>query len=115
MGFNDIFNQLSLLKLAVYAPVSYILPSRLKKYEELYDTEVASGGKGKLKQADREKSLQALMTVQPAQAAGKLGRIVPPDAAELQKTTEALARSPPSSKPARPAPRCWRPDRSSED
>ena len=61
MGFNDIFAQLSLLKLAVYAPVSYILPSRLKKYEEAYDTKV--GGKGTFKQADREKSLQALMTV----------------------------------------------------
>ena len=61
IGFNEIFNQLSLLKLAVYAPVSYILPSRLKKYEEKYDTEV-EGGKGKLKQVDRERSLQALMT-----------------------------------------------------
>jgi len=61
MGFNDIFNHLTQLKLAVYAPVSYILPSRLKKYEEQYDTQVSSGG-GKLKQADREKSLQALMT-----------------------------------------------------
>ena len=61
MGFNEIFNQLSLLKLAVYAPVSYILTSRLPKYEDLYDTQVM-GGKGKLKQADREKSLQALMT-----------------------------------------------------
>lgn len=61
MGFNEIFEQLSLLKLAVYAPISYILPSRLKKYEEIYDTKV--GGKGTLRQADREKSLQALMTV----------------------------------------------------
>ncbi|SDE27211.1 helicase-related protein [Kordiimonas lacus] len=61
MGLNDIVGQLSLLKLCVYAPISYILPSRLAKYEELYDTEV-EGGKGKLRQADREKSLQALMT-----------------------------------------------------
>jgi hypothetical protein len=61
IGFNDIFNQLSILKLAVYAPISYILPSRLPKYEALYDTEVGSG-KTKFKQADREKSLQALMT-----------------------------------------------------
>ncbi len=61
MGFNDIFSQLSLLKLAVYAPISYILSSRLKKYEEIYDTQV-EGGKGKLKQIDRERSLQALMT-----------------------------------------------------
>jgi superfamily II DNA or RNA helicase len=62
IGFNEIFSQLSLMKLAVYAPISYILPSRLAKYEELYDTEMG-GGKGKFKQVDREKSLQALMTV----------------------------------------------------
>ena len=61
MNFNEIFAQLSRLVLAVYAPISYILPSRLKKYEDLYDTQV-EGGKGKLRQADREKSLQALMT-----------------------------------------------------
>ncbi|QPK62910.1 DEAD/DEAH box helicase family protein [Methylomonas sp. LL1] len=61
IGFNDIFNQLSILKLAVYAPISYILPSRLPKYEALYDTDVGSG-RSKFKQADREKSLQALMT-----------------------------------------------------
>ena len=62
MGFNEIFAQLSLLQLAVYAPISYILPSRLAKYEALYDTQV-QGGKGKLKQSDREKSLQALMII----------------------------------------------------
>lgn len=62
IGFNAIFNQLSLLKLCVFAPVSYILPSRLPKYEELYDTEV-KGGTGRFKQLDREQSLQALMTV----------------------------------------------------
>ncbi|MBP2030319.1 SNF2 family DNA or RNA helicase [Methanohalophilus levihalophilus] len=61
MGFNEIYEQLSLLKLSVYAPVNYILPSRLKIYEEIYDTAV-EGGKGKLRQADREKSLQSLMT-----------------------------------------------------
>ena len=61
IGFDDIFNNLSMLRLAVYAPISYILPSRLAKYEAIYDTEVG-GGKGKLKQADREISLQALMT-----------------------------------------------------
>lgn len=61
MGFNDIFAQLSVLKLAVYAPISYILPSRLRKYEEMYDTRT-EGGRGKLRQLDRERSLQALMT-----------------------------------------------------
>lgn len=60
-GFNEIFGDLSLLKLAVYAPISYILPSRLRKYEEMYDTHV-SGGSGKFRQVDREISLQALMT-----------------------------------------------------
>ena len=60
-GFNDIFERLSLLKLSVYAPISYVLASRRKKYEDLYDTQV-SGGKGTLKQSDRERSLQALMT-----------------------------------------------------
>ncbi len=61
IGFNEIFERLSAVKMSVYAPLSYILPSRLRKYEELYDTEVE--GKGKLRQADREKSLQTLMTV----------------------------------------------------
>lgn len=61
LSLNEIVGQLSLLKLAVYAPISYILPSRLAKYEELYDTQV-EGGKGKLKQVDRERSLKALMT-----------------------------------------------------
>jgi len=61
IGFDEIYRYLSTLKLAVYAPISYILPSRLRKYEEQYDTSVADG-KGKLSQADRERSLQSLMT-----------------------------------------------------
>lgn len=59
-SFNEIFEKLSRLKLSVYAPVSYILPSCMAKYAEMYDTKV---GSGTLRQADREKSLQALMTV----------------------------------------------------
>ncbi|RMB51780.1 SNF2 domain-containing protein [Sphingomonas sp. PP-CE-3A-406] len=61
LGLNEIFRSLSALRLAVYAPISYILQSRLRKYEEIYDTQV-EGGRGKLRQADRERSLQALMT-----------------------------------------------------
>lgn len=61
MGFNDIFKNLSSLKLAVYAPISYILPSRLRHYEELYDTEIEGGNR--FRQVDRERSLQALMTI----------------------------------------------------
>jgi len=30
-------------ELAVYAPIGYILPSRLRKYEEIYDTQVEGG------------------------------------------------------------------------
>jgi SNF2 family DNA or RNA helicase len=62
VGFNEIFDQLSLMKLVVYTPIKYIFPSRISKYEDLYDTDV-KGGLGKLKQADREQSLKALMTV----------------------------------------------------
>lgn len=59
--YKQIYTDLSLLKLSVYAPISYILPSRLRKYEELYDTQV-EGGKITLRQIDRERSLQSLMT-----------------------------------------------------
>ncbi|WP_345990444.1 helicase-related protein [Sulfurimonas sp. HSL1-2] len=61
IGFNGIFSELSLLKLSVYAPISYILPSRIEKYEAMYDTEL-QGGRSRFRQADREKSLVALMT-----------------------------------------------------
>jgi len=62
INFNDIFNQLVTVKMAIYAPFRYILASRLSKYEEMYDTKV-KGGLSRLKQSDRERSLQALMTV----------------------------------------------------
>jgi len=61
INLDNIYTQLTTLQLAVYAPVSYILPSRISKYEAIYDTDV-SRGSGKLKQIDRERSLQALMT-----------------------------------------------------
>ncbi len=61
IGFDEIFRRLSSLKLSVYAPTSYLLPSRRQKYEDLYDTEVASGST--LRQADRERSLLRLLTV----------------------------------------------------
>jgi SNF2 family DNA or RNA helicase len=60
LNFNEIYTGLSTLKLAFYAPVNYVLPSRLPQYEALYDTQM-EGGKSVLRQADREKSLQSLM------------------------------------------------------
>ena len=59
---NEIFLELQMISMAVYAPVKYILKSRIAKYEEMYDQDVREG-KGKLRQADREKSLQRLMTI----------------------------------------------------
>lgn len=60
--FNEIYAELVKVKQAVYAPLNYVFESRLSKYEEQYDTTV-DGGRGKLRQADREKALQTLMTV----------------------------------------------------
>ena len=61
IGFNDIFAELSLLKLSVYAPASYIFPSRLQKYENMYSAN-SENGKYKFKPVEREKGIQALMT-----------------------------------------------------
>ena len=62
IGFNEIFARLNSLTLAVYAPLSYVQPSRLSQYEKLYDPDAAIGH-GNLKQTGREKGIQALMTV----------------------------------------------------
>jgi hypothetical protein len=61
-SFNDMFEQLSSLTLAVYAPLAYVFPSRLGKYERLYD----KGGDASLANlghANRERGIQKLMTV----------------------------------------------------
>ena len=50
------------LHLAIYSPMLYVLPSKLKYYEKLYDQEV-KGGTGKFKQVDREKNIVNLMRV----------------------------------------------------
>ena len=60
LSYNDIFNTLMGLTMGVYAPMNYILPSRIAKYEALYDTQV---GRATLKQVNREKALQRLMTI----------------------------------------------------
>lgn len=60
LAYNDIFSTLMGLTMGVYAPMNYILPSRISKYEDLYDTKV---GKATLKQVNRERALQRLMTI----------------------------------------------------
>lgn len=62
IGFNEIFNRLTTLTLAVYAPLSYVQPSRLGKYQDLYDPDGTGKTRG-LNQSGREKGIQALMTV----------------------------------------------------
>ena len=57
--FNDIYDQLSKLTLAVYAPLTYVQPSRMGNYAQ-YDTATETNV---LRQTDRESSIKALMRV----------------------------------------------------
>lgn len=60
--FNDIFEQLQALTLAVYTPLEYVFPSRRSKYEDLYNVTTGSA-RSNLGQAGREQGLKKLMTV----------------------------------------------------
>ena len=61
-GFNDIFEQLQALTLAVYTPLAYVFPSRIGKYEDLYNV-TAGNARSNLGQQGREQGLKKLMTV----------------------------------------------------
>lgn len=60
--FNEIFEQLQLLTLAVYTPLAYAFPSRIGKYEDLYNVK-AGTSRSNLGQFGRELGLKRLMTV----------------------------------------------------
>lgn len=60
LAYNDIFNTLMGLNMGVYAPMDYVQASKISKYEEMYDTKI---GKSTLKQSNRERALQRLMTI----------------------------------------------------
>ena len=60
--FNEIFEQLQGLTLAAYAPLAYVFPSRMEKYEEMFSVE-AEGSRGNLGHANRERGIQRLMTI----------------------------------------------------
>ena len=67
-SFNELFEQLSSLTLAVYAPLAYVFPSRREKYEVLYGNvsagqNTAGGAVSNLGHASRERGIQKLMTV----------------------------------------------------
>ncbi len=60
-NYVDIAETLTLLNLSVYSPLSYILPSKVQFYAELYDKKVKAGSGGTFSQIDRETSLKVLM------------------------------------------------------
>jgi superfamily II DNA or RNA helicase len=60
--FNEIFEQLQVLTLAVYTPLGYVFPSRMSKYEDLYDVKGGTA-RSNLGQRGREQGLKKLMTV----------------------------------------------------
>lgn len=61
MTIHEVFEELVKLNLSVYNPFNFILPARVGKYEELYDTMTKSGSR--FRQNDRERSLQTLMRI----------------------------------------------------
>ncbi len=58
--YNEIFEQLNLLKLCIYTPTDYILSSKLDKYLDKYDSRQVKGG---LTQSGREKGIKRLMSI----------------------------------------------------
>ena len=62
LTFNEIFEQLQILNLGVYTPLNYVLQSRRKKYEDLYNVG-DSGSRANLGQFGRDRGLKQLMTV----------------------------------------------------
>lgn len=60
-SLEDVNATLMRIKLAVYSPLSYVLPERLNHYAKLYDIEVRPGNT--FTQIDREKNIVRLMRV----------------------------------------------------
>jgi len=62
LTFNEIFEQLQVLNLAVYTPLSYVFPSKMQKYIDMYAVH-AGTARGNLGMTGREEGLKTLMTV----------------------------------------------------
>ena len=58
--YNEIFEQLMRLSLAIYTPTQFILPSRMEKYSVLYEDESVNVG---FTQANREQGIRRLMVM----------------------------------------------------
>ena len=61
MKIKDIYEELSKLNMSVYSPFEYILLKKIKKYDELYDTNISENVN--LKQSNRDKNIQKLMKI----------------------------------------------------
>lgn len=61
-SFGEIFEQIQALTLAVYTPLAYVFPSRVSKYEDLYNVKGGTA-RSNLGQLGREQGLKKLMTV----------------------------------------------------
>ena len=60
INYNEIFEQLMLLNLAIYTPSHYILDSKKSKYADLFDDERVNVG---FTQANREQGIRRLMAI----------------------------------------------------
>ena len=60
INYNEIFEQLMLLTLSIYAPSQYILPSKMDKYAELYEDNKVNVG---FTQANREQGIRRLTAI----------------------------------------------------
>ncbi len=60
INYNEIFEQLMLLNLAIYTPSHFILESKLDKYAELFDDEKVNVG---FTQANREQGIKRLTAI----------------------------------------------------
>lgn len=61
VGYKSIADKLSLMKLAIYSPLAYVLPSRQAEYAERYGKKKNSVSN--LTQIDREMGIQKLMSI----------------------------------------------------
>ncbi|MBB2182776.1 DEAD/DEAH box helicase family protein [Lachnospiraceae bacterium MD1] len=60
INYNEIYEQISLLQLCIYTPTDYILPSKIEKYMDMYDSNYVKGG---LTQSGREQGIRRLMSI----------------------------------------------------
>lgn len=60
ISYEEIADQLNSLYLTIYTPTKFILPSKMKKYEEKYDSKKSSG---RLTQIGREIGIRRLMFI----------------------------------------------------